>query len=365
LNKYLIVSGDPSGDIHAANLMREIKILAPDSRFYGIGGPNMISEGLYSIAEMSEVAVVGFWEVAKKYSFFKGLLDKCKDIIKKEKIDAFIPIDYPGFNIRLAEISKQLGIKVYYYIAPQLWAWGKNRAKKLAKVADKLMVVFPFEVEYFSKYGIETTFVGHPLLDNPDFSKPIKPFKDRNTRIAFFPGSRSQEVTKHLNLFNSIYEYNQTKNYNFEFIIAKSNNIPLDAFVDTIKFKKAIISEDNISIMQNSSAGIIKTGTSNLEAALCGLPFAMFYKTSYMTYNIARNLVNLPYISIINILSGKFVIKEFIQNDANPVAILDYIDFLVKNPDVYDEIQDNYNNIRKILGPESASKNTANIIVNN
>jgi lipid-A-disaccharide synthase len=362
LNKYLIVSGDPSGDIHSANLMRQIKILQPDSEFIGIGGERMIAEGLQSIALMSDVAVVGFWEVAKKYSFFKNLLNQCVDILKKGDINAFIPVDYPGFNIRLASQSKKLGIPVYYYIAPQLWAWGKNRAENLARVTDKLLVVFPFEVEYFSKFGIDTVFVGHPLLDNPEFNSLIKPLNERNGKIAFFPGSRLQEIKKHLKLFNGILEYNQHAGYNFDFVIAKSSNIPHSAISEVSHLKNVDISDNNIEIMQYSSAGIIKTGTSNLEAALCGMPFAMFYKTSFLTYKIAENLVNLPYISIVNILSNRFAINEFIQNDANPQKILDNIYKLVNDKNEYAKIQDDFLKIRDLLGGSGASRKVAELI---
>ncbi|MDT3739074.1 MAG: lipid-A-disaccharide synthase [Candidatus Kapabacteria bacterium] len=362
MNKYLIVSGDPSGDIHAANLMHEIRQIQPDVEFIGIGGSRMISEGLVTIAKMSDVSVVGFWEVAKKYSFFKKLLNECIDILKNEKITAFIPVDYPGFNIRLAENSKKLGIPVYYYIAPQLWAWGKNRAKNLAKVTDKLLVVFPFEVEYFSKFGIDTTFVGHPLPDNHEYNREFKSFNQRNGKIAFFPGSRLQEVHKHLKLFKGLLDYNTEAGYGYEFVVAKSGNIPDSVFSELSANPNVELSEDNIGIMQNSSAGIIKTGTSNLEAALCGLPFAMFYKTSFLTFRIAEKLVNLPYISIINILFNKFVIREFIQNEANPKAILQYIHELINNRQEYSSLQNQFTLIRNILGGGGASRKAAEII---
>lgn len=362
MNKYLIVSGDPSGDIHSANLMRQIKQLQPDSKFVGIGGERMIAEGLQSIALMSEVAVVGFWEVAKKYNYFSKLLNKCVDILKNDDITAFIPVDYPGFNIRLAKQAKIYDIPVIYYIAPQLWAWGKNRAESLAKVCDKLLVVFPFEVDYFQKFGIETIFVGHPLLDNPEFDVEFKKFSERNGKIAFFPGSRLQEIQRHLKLFKGLLDYNKKSGYNFDFVIAKSSNIPQSAFGDVLRSHKVEISEDSINIMQNSLAGIIKTGTSNLEAALSGLPFSMFYQTSFATYMIAQRLVNLPYISIINILNNRNVISEFIQKEANPSNILDSIFSLTIDSAKYSSIQSNFIEIRNLLGGSGASLRAAEMI---
>lgn len=362
MSKYLIVCGDPSGDIHSANLMKAIKQLEPNSEFIGIGGNNMIAEGLISLAKMSDVAVVGFWEVAKKYSYFKNLLNQCVEILKKGDITAFIPVDYPGFNIRLAEKAKSLSVPVYYYIAPQLWAWGKNRAKNLANVTDKLLVVFPFEVEYFNNFGIDTHFVGHPLLDNPEFASDFKTQEERNGRVAFLPGSRLQEVEKHLILFDNIYKYSISIGLKLKYSIAKSNNIPSKLFERFSKYNDVIIEEDSISVMKNATVGIIKTGTSNLESALCGMPFAMFYKTSFLTYKIAENLVNLPYISIVNILNQKFVVDEFIQNDATPNKIIDSISFIMTNSDKYIEIQNEFKNIRNLLGDGGASLRAAKII---
>ncbi len=342
--------------------MRQIKLLQPDSQFVGIGGERMISEGLQSLALMSEVAVVGFWEVAKKYAYFKKLLSTCIDILKNDQITAFIPVDYPGFNIRLAKQAKLLNIPVYYYIAPQLWAWGKNRATSLAKVCDKLLVVFPFEVEYFQDFGIETVFVGHPLLDNPHFSATFKSLSERNGKIAFFPGSRQQEIQKHLKLFEGILEYNQKAKYNFEFIVAKSSNVPQSAFSEISKNRNVEISENSIDVMNNSTAGIIKTGTSNLEAALSGMPFSMFYKTSFLTFKIAERLINLPYISIVNILSNRMLVNEFIQNQANPKLILDSINNLYSNEKEYSIIQNSFIEIKSILGGSGASKRAAEVI---
>ncbi|MBX3042271.1 MAG: lipid-A-disaccharide synthase [Candidatus Kapabacteria bacterium] len=363
MSKYLIVSGDPSGDIHSANLMREIRHLDARAEFIGIGGEKMISEGLQSIAKMSDVAVVGFWEVAKKYTYFKNLLEECTSILKNYKIDVFIPVDYPGFNIRLARKAKDLSIPVIYYIAPQLWAWGKNRAKQLAKVTDKLLVVFPFEVKYFNGFGIDAHFVGHPLLDNEILSGNFKPFNERNGKVAFFPGSRMQEVKKHLRLFSEILDLNNSGGFNLNFTIAKSSNIPLEIFSEFSKFSNVEIAENSYEIIQNSSAGIIKTGTSNLEAALCGLPIAMFYKTSFLTYQIAQRLINLPYISLINILSNKPVVKEFIQNDATPNNILSHIKMILTDENYFNAIQADFKNIKQILGEKGASAQAAKIII--
>lgn len=364
MKKIFILAGDPSGDSHAANLMKELKILNPDIEYIGIGGEAMIGAGLKSLVSLSEISVVGFWEVGRRFLFFQKLLKKCQQLLLEENISCFIPVDYPGFNIRLAGFAKKNGIPVIYYIAPQLWAWGINRAKKLADCVNKLLVVFPFEVEFFKKFGINTEFIGHPLLDNPMFADQMIDFDKRDNTIAFLPGSRKQEVIKHLPLFEKIGNIISSKMPDYKLCIAKSNAIDESFFYKIINKQGWKVSSDSLGLMQSSSAGIVKTGTSNLEAALCGMPFAMVYKTSGFSYHLSKYLINLPYISIINILTNKLVINEFIQSEANPENIADNIIKLLTDREYYNQIQNEFINIRKMLGESGASKRAAKIISN-
>lgn len=360
MKRYFIIAGDPSGDNHGSKLINELKKIEPGSSFYGIGGKKMIESGLKSIVPLSQISVVGFWEVAKKYYYFKDLLNRCKQILKNDKPDAFIPIDYPGFNIRLATYAKSIYIPVFYYIAPQLWAWGKDRANKLKGITDKLLVVFPFEAEFFAKFGINAEFVGHPLLDNAEFQSKIK--LERNDSIAFFPGSRAQEVKKHFELFDYILSNSRLYDKH-TFIVAKSANIPDEIYSDfQKKYPKIQTGEDSHIILRNSKAGLIKTGTSNLEAALFGLPFAMYYKTSVLSYLIAKFLVDLNGISIVNILAGKPVIREFIQNDIKAAEVEKYLEQLLYDNDLRNNILMEFDKIRQSLGGPGASVRAAKII---
>lgn len=312
-----------------------------------------------SIVPMEEISVVGFWEVAKRYSFFKKLLQECKDLIKIKNIDLFLPIDYPGFNIRLASFVKGLCIPVYYYIAPQLWAWGKSRTANLQKSIDKLFVVFPFEEEFFRNQGIETKFVGHPLLDDKRFIDVN--LKRENNLIALLPGSRLQEVKNHLKLFiNVITEANKLNNY--KFAIAKSSNIDISNFEEILSLDNVELWEDSIDLMKVAKLGIVKTGTSNLEAALSGMPFIMIYKTSQITYNIGKYLINLDYISLVNILQNKRVIPELIQSEANPKNIAKELNNLFIDEKRINFINSEFQQIKEKLGEYSASETLANII---
>ena len=362
MKKRIFISvGDPSGDIYAARLMKQLLQQNPNIEFIGIGGKEMEKLNFKSFVPMEKISVVGFWEVAKRYNFFKNLLNKCKNELKSNKVDLFLPMDYPGFNIRLSYFAKILNIPVVYFIAPQLWAWGKSRTQKLKDSIDKLLVVFPFEEKFFQKDGIDATFVGHPLLDDPRFSEIN--YNRNNNIIALLPGSRLQEVKKHLSLFiKLILELN--KMGDFKFAIAKSSNIDISHFAEISKIQNVEIWEDSIKLMKIAKIGVIKTGTSNLEAALCGMPFVMMYKTSTITYNLGKRLINLDYISLVNILQNKSVIPELIQSDANPQKIAKELLNLYNDENRIQSIIEEYKNIRNILGEFSSVEKVSEIVLN-
>lgn len=361
MKKIFISVGDPSADRHAAQLMKEILFINPNIEFIGIGGQKMEECGLKSIANIKDIAVVGFWEVAKKYNFFKNLLEKSKKIISEQNVDLFLPIDYPGFNIRLANFAKSKNIPVCYYIAPQLWAWGKNRANKIQKCVDKLLVVFPFEQDFFGKYNIDTEFVGHPLLDYEEFNRPILNYEQRENLIAFLPGSRTQEIQKHLSFIDEMKTLVSKKLPDHKIAIAKSKNIDHRLYQSISKDVQLF--DNSLDLLNIAKFGIIKTGTSNLESALLGLPFAMFYKISYISYMLAKKMINLQYISIVNIIKNDNLVPEFIQKDANPNNIINFASELINNRTHYDEMQNELLSIKQILGAKGAAYNTAKIVL--
>ncbi len=358
LKTIFIVAGDQSGDTHAAKLMHELSQKIPLVKFIGIGGEAMERAGLRSLVPLSEISVVGFWEVAKKYRYFKRLIAQCEQIFNVENIDCFIPVDYPGFNLRLAGIAKKNNIPVYYYIAPQLWAWGASRAKKLAAVIDKLLVVFPFEVEFFRKFGIETEFVGHPLLDNEMFSQS----SERKKRIALLPGSRLQEVKKHIPIMRETVTIIEKELPEYSFGIATSPLIKKAVYKKMIPKSWELFS-DSRALMKTSTLGIVKTGTSTLEAALCRLPFVMMYKTSSISYFLGKNLVQLPYISLVNILANKQIVPELIQQDATPQNIARNVIDLHNNQAKQGLMKVEFDEIRTLLGNPGASKRAADSIL--
>jgi len=328
--RFFIVVGDPSGDRYGASLMKSMKEQHPECSFDGIGGPLMEKEGLKSIIPLETMSVVGFWEVIKRYSVLNDVLQRSKALLTTQRYDAFIPIDYPGFNLRLASFAKSIGTPVFYYIAPQLWAWGKNRAKKLVNAVDELFVIFPFEVPFFEQFSIKTTFVGHPLLDYPEYATSNQ--NQRVKDIALFPGSRKQEIQRHLGLLvkTASILHKQLPDYTFSF--AQRQNLPLETFPEIIQSKVSFQFKTSLELQTTSSAGLVKTGTTTLESFLLGLPFVMYYKTSPVSYSISKHLITLPYIALPNIIANDYVIHERIQSEAVPELIAkDVLELLQQN----------------------------------
>lgn len=365
--KIFISAGDTSGDIHAAKLINKMKELDPEISFFGIGGTEMEKTGFFkSIIPLKEISVVGFYEVAKKIQLFRKLMKDSLDLIKNENIDVVIPVDYPGFNIELAKrLKKSSNKKVIYYIAPQLWAWGKDRATKLQNCIDLLLVVFPFEKDFFQKFGIPTEFVGHPLLDDQIFHDDFKTYDERNYSCIFMPGSRKQEIIKHLPLLNNTALELKKFDKELKCKLIISNNLDKEIIYNKIddrinwEFK-----HNSKKQMQKSLVGVIKTGTSNLEASLLGIPYNMFYITSFITYNMGKRLINLDYLSLPNIIMKRNVIDEFIQSDATPQKISNSIINLIKNRNDYDKMQNDFRDLKHYIGGEGASLNVAKIILN-
>ena len=364
MSKILIISGDTSGDLHAANLMKEILAHRPNTEFIGIGGEKMSAIGFQKIIDLSEISVVGFWEVIKKIDKFLQLKSKIKQIIEKENISLFVPVDFPGFNLQIAKLCKQNKIKVVWYIAPQLWAWGSNRAVKLKNNIDKLLAVFPFEEQYFQKYEIDTEFVGHPLMDIPLFQNSIKKWNEREDILLIMPGSRKQELEFHLPLlikYSMIFKSQYPK---FDIVFSIPSHIQKYILSNFPGTKKLNIVNDSHKFMQTSKIGLIKSGTANLEAALLGLPFAMFYRTSWFNYIIGKGMTNIPNFSIVNILSNDKIVTELIQAEMNLKNIDKYINDIINNRQEYENIQKRFEQIRGLFANKRASARAAQVVLN-
>lgn len=361
MGKILIIAGDTSGDIHAAKVMKKLLDQYPNLQFVGIGGDKMTEIGLDKIVDVSEISVVGFWEVLKKIDKFLRLKKRIKNIIENGDISLFIPVDYPGFNLEIAKICKVNNVKVLWYIAPQLWAWGQQRAYTLKQNVDKLAAVFPFEELFFNNFDINTEFVGHPLMDIPIFIEQIRKLNERENTLLIMPGSRKQEIELHLKPLLEYCEIFKSNHSNFDIVFSLPNNIMNFVVSKFPQIKRYNLETDSHKLMQNSKIGLIKSGTSNLEAALLGLPFVMFYRTSWFNYVIGKRLTKVPYFSIVNILSNKLIVDELIQFQMNSRNIDKSVEKLISNETEYENKQIMFDIIRTTLQGYSASQRVAEI----
>lgn len=355
--RIFITAGEPSGDAHAARLMQQLRLLIPDVVFEGFGGPAMEMQGLHSLASMSDLAVSGFVEVAKRYRYFTNLLETCRAHIVKTKPLAFIPVDYPGFNLRLAERVRSPHVPVIWYIAPQLWAWGRGRASTLAASVDRLLVVFPFEVEFFSRYGINAEYVGHPLTE----ILPEPEHRESHAPIVLMPGSRTQELKRHVGLLEETIRHLRLSHGELRYIVPRAPGVS-SQLLQPLADAGAEITGDGSQAMNSAWAGMVKAGTSTLEATLRGLPYATFYRTSTVSYHLSKHLIDVPTITLMNLLLGRNVVHEYIQSEATPAALAAEIVDLAANEQRREHLITAMHEVRAMLSSTGASARAAEII---
>ena len=322
-----ISAGEPSGDLHGAGLARALRSRIPHARLIGLGGARMAAEGVTLLATLEDLAVMGFVEVAARLPFFLRLRRRVFERVVREKVDLVIPIDYPGFNLRLARFARTQGIRVLYYIAPQVWAWHASRAADLARDTDEVAVILPFEEEFLRRAGANARFVGHPLLD---LAAPTIP-RDEMLRgwgldpsrpvLALFPGSRPQEVRRHLALFDETAERVTRLRPDVQPIIGASPDLDAAAFARSTW----PIADDPGGLLHHATAALVKSGTTTLEAALAGTPFVVAYRMNPLSYQLARRLVDVPHIALANLVANERIVPELVQDAATPTTLCDAI----------------------------------------
>jgi lipid-A-disaccharide synthase len=321
----LISAGEASGDLHGSLVARALRARWPDATLYGLGGPRMAAEGVELLADMADLAVMGFVEVIGRLPYFVRLLGRMEREIERRATDLVLPIDYPGFNLRLARKASAAGVPVLYYIAPQVWAWHRSRARALARHADRLAVILPFEETFFAQAGARVCFVGHPLLDQPGLAPgPLggeenRPFRERPPVVALLPGSRTQEVKRHLQLFQDAAAILQARDPELQPVIAAAPNLPLTLF----RAARFPLAADAADLLARARGALVKSGTGTLEAALCGTPMAIAYRAHPLSYEVARRLVGVEHIGLVNLIAGKRAFPELVQGDATPRALAD------------------------------------------
>ncbi len=368
----MIIAGEISGDMHAANIVRAIKQKHPDYEFYGIGGPAMRDAGVETFYDIKDMAVMGIVEVLKHFKFFKKVFTEMQELAISRKPDAVILVDYPGFNLRLAEKIHAKGIKVIYYICPQVWAWHRERIPKMAAIIDKLITIFPFEAEYFKGTGLDVTFAGHPLVDEAEkiHQSPIRrlPWND-NPGIALLPGSRKTEIERILPVMWQAAGLLAKEQPDLKFIIATPSEQQSDIVRNIIKKLKNgpeqyhIISNNTREILRQARAAIVASGTATIETALMLCPMVITYKVAPLTYLIGKMLVKIEYIGMANIVAGKLICPELIQHQATPAAISDAIRPLIQDTPERNTMIKELKTVKEKLGSGNAAQNAARQIL--
>ncbi|MGH7480639.1 MAG: lipid-A-disaccharide synthase [Longimicrobiales bacterium] len=318
----MLSAGEPSGDVHGALLAAALRRRWPDVRLFGLGGPRMAEQGVDLLADFDRLSVMGFAEVVRHLPFFVRLLRRVDRELRARGTDLVIPIDYPGFNFRLAKRAGAARVPVLYYIAPQVWAWHRSRARQLAELADRLAVVFPFEEAVFREAGARARFVGHPLLDQPEAAAGLRArlaLHPDAPVLALFPGSRTQEVQRHLDLFVKAAERVRAALPEVQPVIATVGAVPAAAYREA----PYPTTSESRALLRAATAALVKSGTSTIEAALALTPMVIAYRTSRLTHAIARRVVEVDHIGMVNLIARERVAPEFVQDEATPSALAD------------------------------------------
>ena len=365
--KYYIIAGEASGDLHGANLIASLKKKDSRAKIRAWGGNLMKKQGATLVKHYRDLAFMGFVEVLLHLRTILKNLSFCKRDIMRFKPDAIILIDYPGFNMKIAKFAHKHNIKVYYYISPQVWAWKKRRVHTIRKVVDKMLVILPFEKDFYDEYHVDAHFVGHPLLDElskvryinkNNFVKQNK-LNSKKEIIALLPGSRKQEVGRMLEVMLRVVG----KFPEYQFVIGCAPSLPEEYY-------KSLIGNENVQLVFNktyqllqvASAALVTSGTATLETALFYVPEVVCYKGNKISYLIAKNLIKVKYISLVNLIMDKLVVKELIQNDLTPENVEAELKQLLTNHKVQRQLLDDYEELRYKLGNAGASNKAAAII---
>lgn len=366
--KYYLIAGEASGDLHGANLMRALAEIDPQAQFRFWGGDRMEAVGGKLIKHYRDLAFMGFWEVVTNLRTILRNIDLCKGDITAYQPDALIFIDYPGFNMRIAKWAKQQGIPTHYYISPQIWAWKENRIKAIRRDVDAMYVILPFEKDFYEgKHQYPVHFVGHPLLDAIAVRREVsmEVFKRENGLdecpiIALLPGSRKQEIAKMLSVMLSV-----VGSYHpYQFVIAGAPSLGYDFYRQFIREENVhFVSGKTYDLLSHAHAALVTSGTATLETALFRVPEVVCYRGNWISYQIAKRVISLKYISLVNLIMDAPVVTELIQGDLNTRNLKVELDKLL-DPAYRDKLQRDYQALRERLGNEGASRRTAQAIYN-
>jgi lipid-A-disaccharide synthase len=362
--KYYVIAGEASGDLHGANLIKQLKIIDTQSNFRCWGGDKMQAQGVSMVKHIKDLAFMGFAEVILNLGTILKNIRFCKEDILSYQPDALILIDYPGFNLRIAEFAKKNHIKVIYYISPQVWAWKQSRVKKIKATVDSMLVILPFEKNFYAQFDYDVFYTGHPLLDAiEDISGNSNTWNEftqinllqNKPVIALLPGSRKQEIASMLPIMLLVEKYFSE----YQFVVAAAPSI-------SSEFYKSVIGNSNIKLvydqtyqlLQHAKAALVTSGTATLETALFNVPEVVCYKGNKISYQIARKLIKVKYISLVNLIMDQEIVKELIQDDLNEINLKENLAKLL-DPSYQTQLKTAYHELRIKLGGKGASQRAA------
>ncbi|MBU4312232.1 MAG: lipid-A-disaccharide synthase [Candidatus Omnitrophica bacterium] len=369
--RIMIIAGEASGDLQAANLVKSLRSLNPQIEIFGIGGKCMKDAGVDIIYDIVEIAVIGFVEVLKHISIFRKIFNKLVGLLDTRKPDVVILVDYPGFNLRFAKKAKEKNIPVIYYISPQIWAWGKERISEIKKCVDKMIVIFGFEEELYKEVGVKVSFIGHPFLDSvrPLWKKEetIKHLhlNHDSIKIALLPGSRTIEVERHLPQMLKACEKIKEKLPDVEFMLSRRQELDKSIYnkiISSSKIKPHSLENRPYEIMEVADLVIVSSGSATLETAIMQRPMVVIYKTSLITWLFAKNLIKIPDIGLVNIVAGKRIVPELVQFQVNAENIAKEALEILKDKRKQEEIKENLRQVKQKLGSSGATSRASHLI---
>lgn len=362
--RYYIIAGEASGDLHGSNLIKALRERDTDAEIRCWGGDKMQAAGATVVKHYRDLAFMGFTEVLKHLGTILNNIAFCKKDILEYKPDAIIFIDYPGFNMRIAEWAKKQGFRTIYYISPTVWAWKENRVKKIKRDVDLMMVILPFEADFYRKnWQHEVVYVGHPLIEviEAEKAKPAQPLSRDKPIIAVLPGSRKQEIVTKLPVMMAL-----VKDYpQYRFVIAKAPSLPDELYTGIIGDKDVLLVKDQTyNVLKQAKAALVTSGTATLETALFGVPQVVCYRAEPISFWIAKKIVKVKYISLVNLIMDKPVVTELIQNELDEKNLEAELDKILHEGPELQQMKKDYAMLWDKLGSKSASAEAANSIMN-
>lgn len=368
MKKIMISAGEASGDLNGAELALRLKELCPSAELKGMGGEKMKAAGVEVFLDISRLAAVGFSEAAKNFGRIRKVFYGFCAKLDEENPHTLVLIDYPVFNLRLAAHAKKRNIRVVYYISPQVWAWWRDRVYRIARTVDRMIVIFPFEKSFYEKFGVKADYVGHPAVDR--LGQCGRPgwagFPGETPLVCLLPGSRSQEVARHLPVMLEAASLIKKSIPGADFVVGRAGTITraaLRGMTEGGALSVRVAENEDCAAVRMSDFVIASSGTATAEAAYLGKPMVVMYSVSALTWLFARLLVRVPHIAMVNVLAGRRIVPEFVQYSANPYAVSRAAVSILESREKYDRMKADLQKVRSLLGPPGAARRAAALVL--